>query len=441
MIAPAPEWLLRELRADRPASGEPAVPEGEVIPDGRRHTVLCSWAGKMREAGLSGAAIAAALAVENEARFAPPVPPRDVEDIGRNYGAYPAGSVPGVTLRHGGGSNGEAPPDPLTLEDATAADLIRVNATIRWVWEGWLPVGVLTILASEPGVGKTRFCADLLRRAWHGLPWPDGTPATLPAGSRALWVAADNQHPELGSLPGAFGFPPEALYLNASRANPFAGTTLDAAEELDDFEKRLARVRPALVFVDTCLNATDRSAHKPEDAKAFFKPLMEIAQRCQLALVCVTHLNAAGKPLGRRIQGQGRVVTQMSQPDPEGQPHRRKLWVTKSHSVFPRPLGVTMGAAGNEYDLNPPAAPEDAPPTVNAAGSRLAECAGWLDARLRLGPQKVMDTIHAAEQSGFARGLLYRAFGKVGAQEYSQAGRKWWRYTPPEEVPPDRGAD
>src|SRR5262249_16888924 len=144
---------------------------------------------------------------------------------------------------HAPGRNGHAqPPDEGDDEegkrDATAADLILANATIEWEWGNWIQRAVLNMLASEPGVGKTRFGADLLRRIHLGLPWPDGTLHNL-KGRVVLWVAADNQHAELASLPGQFGFPPEALVLNAPRKAPFGGTMLDDPEDLKDFEARI----------------------------------------------------------------------------------------------------------------------------------------------------------------------------------------------------------
>jgi hypothetical protein len=41
-------------------------------------------------------------------------------------------------------------------------------------------------------------------------------------------------------------------------------------------------------------------------------------------------------------------------PDPE-EPARLRLWVEKSWTKRPQPLGVTMGDAGNTYDQHPPA--------------------------------------------------------------------------------------
>lgn len=341
----------------------------------------------------------------------------------------PAGRIVsnGVAVNGRVRANADNSSDPLD-QDATAFDLIVMNSTIKWAWEGWLPVGVLTILAAEPGCGKTRFCADLARRVANGLPWPDGKPQTFPEGSRVLWVPADNQHPELGSLPGDFGFLPTLLYLNTTKRNPFGGTMLDDPSDLKDFEARIARIKPALVFIDTSLNATDKTAHKPEDAKAFFKPLQELAARQQVVMVCVTHLNAAGKPLGRRVEGQGRVVIMLAKPDPE-QEFRRRLWVKKSNSLLPPVLGVTMGTHGNEYDNNPPDFVPEETTKKGPPPAKVRAAQEWLSAELEQGPAQVGPLRRKWETAGHSTSTMYRARDAIGAEEFEAEGRKWWRLT------------
>src|SRR5262249_26311087 len=174
------------------------------------------------------------------------------------------------------GDGRQADSDAGPEQVATAADLIRINATTEWDWPGWIQSGVLNCLSSCEGHGKTRFAADLARRVYHGLPWPDGTPATLPKGSTTLWVPADNNHAELATLCRDFNIPPEALYLNASPKNPFGGTMLDSKEDLGALERRIELVRPALVIIDTMANATDRPMYRAEEAKKIFVPLQQI---------------------------------------------------------------------------------------------------------------------------------------------------------------------
>lgn len=317
-------------------------------------------------------------------------------------------------------------------EDATAADLIAANTTIKWVWPNWIQAGVLTALAASPGVGKTRFLADILATVWNGKPtWPDGSPNTLPPGGKVIWVAADNQHAELGGFPAEFGFDPAALVLNASRRNPFGGTMLDAVEDLVEFERRIKRVNPVFVFIDTTTNTTDRNGNEAKEAKAYYKPLQEIAQRCDVAIICVVHLNADGKPLGRRVEGQVRGVISMTRPDPDGQPHRRKLQVTKSNSLHPRPLGVTMGTGGNTYDFHPPEPPPEEKPAGRGgkkASPQLKECTAWLEGILS-GQRVIMvgETRKLADAEGYSAGTLYDAKAALGLEDGEIGSRKVWK--------------
>ncbi len=198
---------------------------------------------------------------------------------------------------------------------------------------------------------------------------------------------------------------------------------LDSAEDLADFESRIKRHNPVLVFVDTSLNATDRSSHKPEDAKAFFVPLQQIAARCQTAIVCVTHLNAGGKPLGRRIMGQGRLVMQIEKPDPS-QETRRKLYVVKSNSLFPPALGVTLGSEGNDYDLNPPESAEGT--TREGLSSKTQEAMEWLADFLAGGPKSAGNTVNEAEKAGITKPTLFRAKDNLGIVSSGPKGQVQW---------------
>ena len=317
--------------------------------------------------------------------------------------------------------------------DATAVDLLRVQATVQWAWPGWIQRGTITAIASDPGIGKTRFCADLLRRIHLGLPWPDGTPPTFPIGTVAVWIAADSQWSELTSLPNEMEFPPEALVLNGRRSNPYAGTNLDTVEDLAEFERRLRRVQPGLVFVDTCGSATDRNTTRPEEAKQFFKPLAEIATRTNCAIVLVTHLSKSGEALGRRIVGACRQVIKLEQPNPDGEPNRRRLWVDKTNAKKPEPLGITMGDK-NEYDNNPPLSaamagndePGRQPARPRGRPSKLAEDTAWLIECLALGNRRVKTVIDDAGTAGISIDRVYRAMRAAPVEESEIDGKKWW---------------
>ena len=57
---------------------------------------------------------------------------------------------------------------------STWDNLGNILAPIGWDWPGWLPRGFLTILASEPGAGKSLLCLHLAATYIENRPWPDG---------------------------------------------------------------------------------------------------------------------------------------------------------------------------------------------------------------------------------------------------------------------------
>lgn len=322
----------------------------------------------------------------------------------------------------------ECVPEPQVADDdpiATADDLLALQSTISWTWPGWIQRGTLTCLASDPGVGKTRLCADLARRIWHGLPWPDGAPATMPVESRVLWVAADSQWAELGTLPQAFGFPGKAIILNGRRSNPYAGTNLDSVEDLAQLERNIRATQPALVLVDTIGNATDRNQGRAEEAKLIFKPLAEIATRTNASIVLVTHLNRGGQVMGNRIIGAVRQVIMLDAPD-GSEENRRRLRVAKTNSLKPSALGVTMGSDGNEYDTEPPL-PAEEQPAKRGRPAHLEEDTSWVKAKLEYGGQRVSHLIELAEKAGISTSRLYALQRKGIVEEFVADGRKFWK--------------
>ena len=235
-------------------------------------------------------------------------------------------------------------------KDATVADLIRLGQSMQWIWPGWIQRGVLVGIAAQPGAGKTRLCADLARRIYNHLPWPDGSPPTLDRASPVLWLACDNQWGEIAQFPEQFGIPPEAIYLNSWDDEPTEGTMLDNEKQFKILEDRILRIQPALVFVDTVMNSTQHNTMRPEDGVKYFKPLAEVAQRTNTTIIMVTHLSVGGEALGRRIVGQCRQMINLDRipDDPPTSPTRR-MFVSKSNSVIPNELEVTMGNNGNNY--------------------------------------------------------------------------------------------
>jgi hypothetical protein len=324
----------------------------------------------------------------------------------------------------------DAPPPEITSPTgtfATLADVAKIVSSQPWLWKGWLALGVLNAVAADPGIGKSRFALDLARRLWSGLPWPDGQPNELPAGTRTLWVQGDRNFAEMLQAATDFGLPPEAVCLGSSPDEPFGSLDLDDPATLAALGERIKAASVPMAVVDTVGMVTSRNLSRPDEAREFFAPLLEMCQQTGVALVGLTHLSKDKEALGRRIVEKARVVIKMTQPDPEGQPDRRRLWVDKTAVVKPAPLGISMGTDGNDYDFEPPREPDPVPRKPGPPPAKLEECKKWLAQCLTPNPARVKDVRADAEKAEFSADTLYRAMEALKVEEYVLDRRKWWK--------------
>jgi hypothetical protein len=310
---------------------------------------------------------------------------------------------------------------------ATLEDIARIVSNQPWLWNEWIASGVLNALASDPGIGKTRFALDLARRLRFALPWPDNQTNNLPAGSRTLWIQGDRNFAEMLQAARDFGLPDDAVVLGSSPDDPTASLDLDDPATLAAIGDRIVAAGVALVVIDTVGMTTARNLSKPEDARDFFAPIIELAHKTATPFLGLTHLSKDKDPLGRRIVEKARVVMMMTQPDPEGHRDRRRLWVSKTAVHKPPALGVTMGDAGNDYDSNPPNEPEPTPRKRGPNPEKLEACKKWLTKQLTPNPVRVADIRSDADKAEFSADTLYKAKDALGAEEYTVDRRKWWK--------------
>jgi AAA domain len=310
---------------------------------------------------------------------------------------------------------------------ATLEDISRIMSSQPWLWRGWIAAVVLNALASDPGTGKTRFALDLARRLWFGLPWPDNQPNEMPAGTRTLWVQGDRNFAEMLQCARDFGLPEEAVVLGSSPNDPTGSLDLDDLSTLAALRDRIMAASVALVVIDTVGMTTGRNLCRPEEARDFFAPIIDLAGQTKVPILGLTHLSMNKEALGRRIVEKARVVIKMTQPDPEGQRDRRRLWVDKTAIQKPPPLGITMTNTGNEYDFDPPKELESVPRKHGPPPVKLEECKKWLSERLNPNPDAVVQIRKDAESAGFSVDTLYRSHQALKVEEYSVGRRKWWK--------------
>jgi hypothetical protein len=165
---------------------------------------------------------------------------------------------------------------------------------VEWLWPGWIPLGKLTVLDGDPGVGKSTLLFDLAARLSRDGVMPDG--AAGPLGAALLLSAEDGVEDTIRPrLEAAGGVAGRLFTLPAVRGDdghmrppevPLDLPAIDAA--VRQYGARLVVIDPLMAF----LTGADASVDQ-EVRRALFR-LSRLAERRECAVVCLRHLFKAG---------------------------------------------------------------------------------------------------------------------------------------------------
>lgn len=317
----------------------------------------------------------------------------------------------------------------------TLEELARGLQPVTWVWDGWIPRGMLTLLGAVAGTGKSFLMLELARRIIHGMGWPDGQAVGRPGGN-VIYVDAEavpqliNERAELWEMDRG------RLYLML----PEADDIIDFSQQRyrDRLVEMAAEIRPELIVVDSLSSISSRGENNVEDVRQMLAFLSQAAAEAQAGMVIIHHLRKMGAQMklwemsiddfrgSGHITAMARSVMGLSVVQTGEETNRngpRKLEVVKTNlGPYPEALGFELapahprgvmlrwGAAPREYE----------PPT------RLEQCREWLEITLREArhPMRPAEVIELGEAEGYSRGMIYRARDELGGRVSNSTGRK-----------------
>jgi hypothetical protein len=186
--------------------------------------------------------------------------------------------------------------EALTLPQLCAPFTIRLievePQAVAWLWPNFIPFGKASMISGDPNVGKTWLALDIAARLSRGLPWPDSSPAPQPANTLYL-TFEDNPHdtlrPRIDSLAGD---PSKIHILNPGYSDFISFADQDGIMKFEQEITKIGNVR--LVVLDPVLDFSGGiNPNAAEQVRAFLTPLIHIAEKLNLALLLIAHLNKA----------------------------------------------------------------------------------------------------------------------------------------------------
>ena len=309
--------------------------------------------------------------------------------------------------------------------NSTWADLARKRGPTQWEWPGWLPRGFLTILAGEPGLGKSTLCLHLAACYIDGRPWPDGTPFSTSRG-KILWVESEGGHDVNLERLQRWGLDP-AQIITPIR-NPERNFRLAGKEDNADLLLSACRDDVRLIILDS-LGGLSAGNTSPRALRELLRTLASLAHHSGKPVLLTHHLRKRtsfdhdnGQPNLDRLLGSSvvsqipRLIWALDLPDPAN-PETRRLSVIKNNlAPFPDPLGVRMDDYGLTF--GPPPQP---------LTSQLEQAIHFLTGHLAAGPLPATQVLAAADAAGLARPTLRRAKRQLRIQSHKQPNQWVWQ--------------
>lgn len=324
---------------------------------------------------------------------------------------------------------------------------------LEWLWPGKIPVGKLTMLAGDPGLGKSLVTLAVATALSLGSRWPvEGSYA--PCGDTIFLSAEDDAADTLvPRLIAASANLNRIHILDAVRRRTNDGATVegtfDLSRDITSLESEIARRGNVKLIVIDPISAylgggTD--SHKNAEVRGLLAPLAALAQRHRLAVLMVSHLNKGQGSAMYRTMGSLAFVAAARAAflvtKDKDNPSRRLVLPQKNNLASDcGGLAYHVGAVDTEWGEQPVLEWESEAVDVSA-DEALAEkpgpdaderknCQFWLRSLLsERGPMQAKEiTDEAVNGNDFCKATLKRAKKALGIQSYREdnTGPWWWR--------------
>jgi putative DNA primase/helicase len=443
-LADAPAWLADAIQEATEAKGTPkakAPSDGfsfvyrdtgetlEAAPGvgrGNRHNKLLELVG--RYLGTHGpSAELVTLALGWGSRCSPPMEESEVLQVVSRLSEKEFGKQ-AQSLGQLRGTEGQAPPAILSKK-IIARPYAEIEATdVSYLWQDRIALGKLTLLAGEPGLGKTFAAIDIAAHVSTGSPFIDGS--TPPKGKVAIITAEDGAGDTIRPRLDAAGADvSQVLHVDGVAQLQALGflslqtDLLPLSEFIEEHKLKLIIIDPLAAFLGDKIDS-----HSNTQVRAVLGPLCELCERHRVALLGITHLaKSEAKAINRVIGSIAFVAASRAcwlvakdQDDEE----KRLFLPVKNNLARCNGLAYSIIDGRCHWEEGEVMVSAD---DIEGDDSPRGEAKQWLRAKLEDGPKPAKWLLSNSKSDGISEKTLRRAQKELGIIS-DRLGDAWvWR--------------
>jgi hypothetical protein len=331
---------------------------------------------------------------------------------------------------------------------------------VSWLWPGRIARGKVSIIAGNPGLGKSQITASIAAIVTTGGCWPvDGSQCV--AGDVVFLSAEDDPADTLRPRLEAAGADLRRVHVMDAVV---AGYTGDGTAQLRAFslERDLTALSAKLgelgdvaaVVIDPItayLGEVD--SHRNAEVRALLAPLSDLAAQHRVAIIGVSHLNkSAGPEALMRVTGSLAFVAAaraayLVAADPEDK--GRRFFLPMKNNIGPDSIGLAFRIEGTTvqsgagplqtsrvvWDTEPVTVTADdvMRPQATESSSAFREATDWLGDTLTE-PTSAAEVMRLAVEAGISKATLRRASDALGVIKEKTGMKGGWTWTLPPKV-------
>ena len=303
---------------------------------------------------------------------------------------------------------------------------------ISWLWPGRIPLGMITLIAGHPGIGKSFFTAWLAAQLSNGRTLPGEDTVKIKPCSTLFFSAEDDPGQTIKPrLAGNKAVMEKCiLFIDPMK---FSLNSVGMLERELDKNKdiRLVILDPLNAFLGT---GTDY--FKDPDVRRKLLPLKELAEKRMIAVIGVVHFNKKeDSEIITRIGGSmafagvARSILGISYDNRETAEDNQDIRLLSSVKMNLARKPDTLSFKINpdlRIDVDPTPVLVDAETIFSRDARERKQKQGaadtWLLEYLRSNPESLSkDVVKAGEEEGFPRATLYRAKKRLDSQGLTDA--------------------
>ncbi len=233
--------------------------------------------------------------------------------------------------------------EPMGLKEINCGTVEPENVT--WLWQDRIPLGKLTFVVGDPGVGKSFLTSALCKHVTTGEGWPDTPHGSVEKGSVILMNAEDGLADTIVKrLEWAGANMSKVTYIEATIERKGEERTFRIDKDLSKLEDSIKAKKDVRLVIFDPLSAYlgEVDSYRDTEVRRILSPLVLLAEKYKVAILAVLHMNKRQSiqaiyrvPGSIGFAGAARVIWYVS---PDEEVEGRKLFSGMKNNLSAKPI-------------------------------------------------------------------------------------------------------